>query len=142
MKIDKTFEEENMPGFIEPQQWKTFLDDFTKRNQFRSTRLEIIGDIGAQEEEQYLPLVGVSLETKGTAAGSVEVILGDQTAPHQRRVEHLIEGVQRIAPLVGMSGFEDGLGFEAEGGRTLLTFEKLREIPDETSGKQPSSHLR
>jgi hypothetical protein len=119
-----------MPGFIEPDQWKTFLDEFSKRNQLRATRLEVIGEIGAQEEEEYLPLIGVSLETKGTAAGSVEVILGGESPADDRHVEHMISKVQKIAPLIGVSGFEDGLGFEdQEGGKTLLLFEKLPELP-------------
>ena len=120
-----------MPGFIEQDQWKTFLDEFSKRNQLRATRLEIVGEIGAQEEEEYLPLIGVSLERKGTAAGSVEVILGGESPADDRHVEHMISKVQKIAPLIGVSGFEDGLGFEdQEGGKTLLLFEKLPELPE------------
>ncbi len=120
-----------MPGFIEQDQWKTFLDEFSKRNQLRATRLEVIGEIGAQEEEEYLPLIGVSLERKGTAAGSVEVILGGESPADDRHVEHMISNVQKIAPLIGVSGFEDGLGFEdEEGGKTLLLFEKLPELPE------------
>jgi len=123
-----------MSGFIERDQWKSFLDEFSKRNQLRATRLEVVGELGAQEEEEYLPLVGVSFETKGTAAGNVEVILGGESAADERHVEHTISKVQRIAPLIGVSGFEDGLGFEdAEGGKTLLLFEKLIELPEVTS---------
>jgi len=123
-----------MPGFIDQKQWKSFLDDFTKRNQFRATRLEVVGDIGAQEEEEHLPLVGVSFEPKGSAAGSVEVVLGGETAKEERHVEHLIEKVQRIAPIIGPDGLEDGLGFEdRDGNRTLLIFEKLAELPEKTS---------
>src|SRR5258705_13123790 len=120
-----------MPGFIEQDQWKTFLDEFSKRNQLRATRLEVIGEIGAQEEEEYLPLIGVSLETKGTTAGSVEVILGGERPADDRHLEHMISKGQKIAPLIGVSGFEDGLGFEdQEGGKTLLLFEKLPELPE------------
>lgn len=123
-----------MAGFIEQNRWKDFLNEFTKRNQFRPTRLEVLGEIGAQEEEKYLPLVGVSFEPKGAAAGSVVVTMGGETATEQRRVEHLIEQVQRIAPLIGETGFEDGLGFEdREGGKTLLLLEKLLELPENTS---------
>src|SRR6267142_6831063 len=123
-----------MSGFIERDQWKSFLDEFSKRNQLRATRLEVVGEFGAQEEEEYLPLVGVSFETKGTAAGNVEVILGGESAADERHVEHTISKVQRIAPLIGVRGFEDGLGFEdAEGGKTLLLFEKLIELPEVTS---------
>jgi hypothetical protein len=123
-----------MSGFIEPDQWKTFLDEFSKRNQLRATRLEVVGELGDQEEEEYLPLIGVSFEAKGSAAGSVEVILGGESTADERHLEHTISKVQRIAPLIGITGFEDGLGFEdQEGGKTLLLFEKLLELPEETS---------
>ena len=111
------------------------VDDFTKRNQFRATRLEVVGaEIGAQEEEEHLPFVGVSFEPKGTAAGTIEVVLGGDTAKDERHVEHLIEKVERIAPLLGPEGLEDGLGFEDQDGtKTLLIFEKLPELPENTS---------
>ena len=118
-----------MAGFIEREQWKTFLDEFSKRNQMRATRLEVIGEIGAQEEEVYLPLVGVSFEPKGTAAGSVEIILGGETAKEPRHLTHLIPNVQRIAPLPGTTSLEEGLGIENdEGMKTLLRFKALAEI--------------
>jgi uncharacterized protein DUF5335 len=129
-----------MPGFIEQDQWKSFLDEFSKRNQLRATRLEVVGELGDQEEEEYLPLVGVSFETKGTAAGNVEVILGGETAADERHLEHTISKVQRIAPLIGVTGFEDGLGFEdQEGGKTLLLFERLVELPEATPEARDSA---
>jgi len=123
-----------MSGFIERDHWKGFLDEFSKRNQLRATRLEVFGELGAQEEEEYLPLVGVSFETKGSAAGSVEVILGGESTADERHLEHTISKVERIAPLIGVTGLEDGLGFEdQEGGKTLLLFEKLLELREATS---------
>jgi hypothetical protein len=122
-----------MSGFIEQDQWKTFLDEFSKRNQSRATKLEIVGELGDQPEEEYLPLVGVSFESKGSAAGSVDIILGGETAADERHLEHTVSKVQRIAPLIGVNGFEDGLGFEdQEGGKTLLLFERLPELPETT----------
>jgi len=122
-----------MPGFIEKDQWKSFLDEFSKRNQMRATRLEVVGELGDQEEAEHLPLVGVSFETKGTAAGSIEIILGGESPEDERRVDHIISNVQRIAPLIGVTGVEDGLGFEdQEGGKTLLLFERLAELPEAT----------
>jgi len=121
-----------MAGFIEQNRWQSFLDDFTKRNQFRATRLEVLGgEVGDEEEEDSLPLVGVSFESKGSEAGSVVGILGTSD---QRHVERHIENVQRITPLVGeTSGLEEGLGFEdGEGERTLLILEDLPELPERT----------
>ena len=122
-----------MSGFIEQDQWKSFLDEFSKRNQLRATRLEVVSEMGDQQEEEYLPLVGVSFESKGSAAGSVEIILGGETAAHERHVEHIVNNVQRIAPLISLTGLEDGLGLEdKEGGKTLLLFERLPELPEAT----------
>jgi hypothetical protein len=122
------------PRFIARDQWKVFLDEFSKRNQLRPTRLEVIGELGAQEEEQFLPLLGVSFESKGDAAGSVEVTLGGETAEDPRHLNHTISNVERIAPLLGTTAVEEGLGFEdKDGGKTLLRFEILPELPPATS---------
>ena len=44
-----------MPGFIEPDQWEGFLDEFSERNQLRPTRLEIVGEIGDRNTFKYPP---------------------------------------------------------------------------------------
>ncbi len=125
-----------MPGFVEREQWKTFLDEFSRRNQLRATRLEVIGlEIGAQEEEQLLPFSGISLETKGNAADSVEIILGGETAAEERHLTHTVRNVEKIAPLIGTtSGLEEGLGIEdKEGNKTILRFETLPELEETIS---------
>jgi len=132
-----------MPGFIEKDEWKSFLEEFTKRNELRVTRLEVVGEIGAQEEEEHLPLVGVSFDPKGSAAGSVEIVLGGETVKDQRHVEHIIKNVQRIAPLIGPNGLEQGLGFEdRERTKTLLIFEELPEIPEKASETRSDARTR
>lgn len=129
-----------MAGFIEQGQWRVFLDDFSKRNHSRATRLEVLSnETGAQPEEDYLPLMGVSFEPKGSEAGSVMIILGSDTSLNQRHVEHLVEQVERIAPITGIAGVEDGLGFEdRDGNKTLLMFDQLPEIPESTSPGRPA----
>jgi hypothetical protein len=123
-----------MSGFIERSQWKSFLDEFSKRNRLRATSLESIGEFGAQEEEKFLPLVGINFETKGDAAGSIEIILGGETAAEERHLTHTITDVERIAPLIGTTGFEDGIGFEDKsGGKTLVRFQALPEIAESSS---------
>jgi hypothetical protein len=109
-----------MQGEIERNQWKTFLDEFSRRNRLRPTSLEVIGEeIGAQQEETHLPFTSISFETKGTASGSVEIILGGESAADLRRLTHTVTGVKRIMPLIGAGVIEDGLGFESENAAAL-----------------------
>lgn len=118
-----------MSGFIDRSQWKNFLGEFSKRNQHRPANVEIVGDLGAQIETEHLPFAGVGFETKGAAAGSVEIAMGGETSADERYLTHLIDNVERIAPLVGVSGLEDGLGIEdRDGVKTILRFETLLEI--------------
>jgi hypothetical protein len=125
-----------MAGFIDRSHWETFLDEFSKRNQLRPTRLEIVGDIGAQEQEAFLPFVGVTLDTKGSA-GSIDIALGGETAADERQLTHHISNVERIAPIIGITGIEDGLGIESRDGvKTLLSFEALREIEAHAAGQE------
>jgi hypothetical protein len=123
-----------MQGEIARNQWETFLDEFSRRNRMRPTHLEVIGEeIGAQEEETLLPFTGISFESKGTASGSLEIILGGESVADARHLTHTVTGVKRILPLLGTGALEDGLGIESEDGvKTLLRFETLPEIPETT----------
>jgi hypothetical protein len=126
-----------MTGFIDRRQWETFLAEFSKRNQMRPTRLEVVGsDIGAQEQEAFLPFVGISVDTKADS-GSIDIALGGETASEERQLTHHISNVERIAPLIGITGVEDGLGIEdRDGVKTLLSFAALREIEAHAAGQQ------
>jgi len=128
-------EGKSVDGEIERNQWKAFLDEFSRRNQSRPTCIEVIGEnIGAQKEEELLPLSAVSFEPKGAAAGSVEIILGGKTAADPRHLTHTVFNVRRIVTITGVESLEDGLGIEdAEGTKTLLLFKVLPEIPENTS---------
>ena len=120
-----------MEDEIERSQWQGFLDQFSKRNQRRPTRLEVVSlDLGAQEAERLAPFVGASFEPKGSEAGSVEIYLGGESMADARQLNHLIERVEHIYPLAGISGIEDGLGIvDADGNRTLLLFETPAALP-------------
>ena len=121
-------------GEIDSSNWKDFLDEFSTRNERRPARVEVVGmDIGAQEEAVHLPLVGVSFEPKGAAKGSVEILLGGETAKDGRHLEHLVLNVAHIVPIAGIKQVEDGLAIEDnEGRRTLVLFETLPELPEGT----------
>lgn len=119
-------------GEVERANWSEYLTDFSRRNEGRPTRLEVIdAELGSEELEKHLPLIGISFEPKGSAAGSVVILLGDETAEGPRQMEHIVLDTTRIVP-IGTHGVEDGVGIESRNGnRTLLTFEALPELPRE-----------
>lgn len=68
---------------IEPDQWKPFLDDFSRRHQGAKIAIEIADpQSGTQEEARWLPFVGISFEEKGSEADSIEILAGIQTEDH------------------------------------------------------------
>jgi hypothetical protein len=111
-------------------EWKALLDDFSRRNALRPARVEVIGmEVGAQEVGDVLPFVGASCEPKGSAAGSVDIILGGESPADPRHVNQRVEDVVRIVPYIDAAGLEQGLEVEsADGLKTLVIFENLPEL--------------
>ena len=120
-------------GEVERGKWNEYLIDFSSRNEGRPTRLEVIDpELGSQELEIHFPLIGISFEPEGSEAGSVEIILGGDSADDSRHMEHIVEDAKRIVPIPGTRDVEDGIAIESgDGSRTLLTFEELRELARE-----------
>jgi hypothetical protein len=119
-----------MNEVIERENWAEFVKEFDKRNELRATRVEIVGgELGAQEEEGLLPLVGISLEEKGNDAPRIEISLGGETAKEGRHLTHTIPRVRNIMTMMGDDLREEALLIEdGEGTRTILHFETLLEL--------------
>ena len=118
-----------MPGEIERGEWVSFFGDFSKRNQSRATRLETFGDLGAQEEEQNLPLNGVSVEETGADAPRIEIMLGGVSPSDERHLTHTIERAARVITKTSADGQDEALEIEdADGIKTLLRFESLPKL--------------
>jgi uncharacterized protein DUF5335 len=119
-----------MQEVIGREQWGDFVKEFNRRNEMRATRLEILGDeIGAQEEEELLPLTGLSLEEKGADAPRIEITLGGETAKEERHLTRMIPRVRQIMRHIGEDLREQSLLIEdGEGNQTILIFEKLAEL--------------
>jgi len=116
-------------GEIKRGQWAAFFGEFSKRNQSRATRLEIFGDLGAQEEEQNLPLNGISVEETGTGAPRIEIMLGGERPSDERHLTHTIARAARVTAKTGADGRDDALEIEdADGVKTLLRFESLPKL--------------
>lgn len=113
-----------MSAEIKREQWMTFFNTFSKLNQARPTRLEIFGELGAQEEERYLPLNGISFEDAGEGAPKLEILLGGTSPSDARHLAHTVKRVQHVAAKVAADGRDEALEIQdAEGTKTLLRFE-------------------
>jgi hypothetical protein len=121
-----------MQGEIQPEQWQAYLDDFSKRNFGRTADLQVLSqELGTQQEAEMLPFGGITLETKGSLALSVEIMLGGTGAADNRNLTHTVTQVRRIVPKTGVDGREDALEIEAEdGAKIILIFKTPPELTE------------
>lgn len=102
--------------------WINYFNEFTRRNQSRSTRLEVFGENGAQQEESGLPFAGISLG-RGNGAPEIEIMLGEQHVGEARRLTHVIANVQQITPKCAQDGRDEALQIVSAGETSLLSFD-------------------
>ena len=104
--------------------WTNYFNEFTRRNRLRPTRLEVFGDLGAQQEQCGLPFAGIALDIHRGAMPSVEIMLGGHDATERGHLTHLIANVQEITPQRGVDGRDEALEIiSAQGETSLLRFE-------------------
>jgi hypothetical protein len=115
-----------MQDEIKREIWAKYFKEFSKRNEARSTILEVFGEIGAQPEERHLPLAGVSVEDSGKDAPRIEIMLGGDDPRH---LTHTITRVKRVMRKLGADGRDEAIEIEDAGGaKTVLQFEALTEL--------------
>lgn len=121
-----------MQGEIQQERWQVYLDGFSKRNSGRMADLQILSDeLGTQEQAEMLPFEGITLETKGSLASSIEIMLGGTGSADKRNLTHTVTQVRRIVPKTGVDGREDALEIEAkDGAKTILIFKTLPQLPE------------
>ena len=121
-----------MQGEIQQEQWQAYLDDFSKRNSGRMADLQILSDeLGTQEEAEMLPFEGITLDTKGFLASSVEIMLGGTGSADKRNLTHTVTRIRRIVPKTGRDGREEALEIEArDGAKTILIFKTPLKLPE------------
>ena len=121
-----------MQGEIQKEQWRAYLDGFSKRNSGRMADLQILSDeLGTQEEAEMLPFEGITLDTKGFLASSVEIMLGGTGSADKRNLTHTVTRIRRIVPKTGRDGREEALEIEArDGAKTILIFKTPLKLPE------------
>jgi small ligand-binding sensory domain FIST len=102
------------------QTWAVRLQEFSRRNAGRTTRLEIDHDeLGAQWQEVALTLRGVGVDPRN---GRIEIMLddGERMGAH---LTHSIRQATDVAVLCGADGRDTTLRIAHPGGQSLLTLD-------------------
>ena len=101
------------------EQWNAYVNEFSRRNQGRATRLEVFGELGAQEE-QHMQFNGISLDATGHDAPQLAIMLGNGA----RHLTHTVPRVACLTPKQAADGSDEALEIEsADSEKTLLRFE-------------------
>src|ERR1051325_11030738 len=108
---------------IERSAWAPYIAEFNTRNQSRPTWLQVLGEGGAQSQEDGLLLFGISLEEKGSDAPRVQIMLAGQNTLEARHMTHVIANLEHVSPTVGTDGRDDAIEFvDKRGEASLLIF--------------------
>ena len=112
---------------IERGSWAAFAEDFSKQHAGVTASLESIGgDDGDQYAAENLPFVGMTLESKGSATGSLILMLGIEGADH---IERIIAAPQSLQVHITPEG-ETVLQIKAGDEPTLLLhLQTPKELP-------------
>ena len=116
-----------MQGEIQQEQWQAYLDGFSKRNYGRIADLQVFSDdLGTQQEAETLSFEGITFDTKGSLALSVEIMLGGAGSADNRNLTHTVTKVRRIVPKTGLDGRDDALEIETgDDAKIILIFKAL-----------------
>ena len=106
---------------IPRDEWKTFLDTFTRQHEGWLATLEILGtEIGAQQEARNLPLEGISVASRDGSPETIAISLGKSVEDH---VTHTITEPTRIWLEQTSQGANAALEIESvDQVKTLLRF--------------------
>ena len=115
---------------IEPLSWQSDLAAFSKRNNMRPTRLEVLGPAGEVESDFWLEdgllLAGIDLDPDGERGTYVEIMLQAPSTSSKNHITHTVAGVKRLE-LEMTDGRDKALEIEdGEGRFTIMHFESER----------------
>ena len=106
---------------IPRDEWTTFFDRFSRQHEGWLATLEVFAtDIGAQQEARDLPLAGITATSRGSAAETIAISLGQTPEDH---VTHTITEPTRVWLEQTSQGANAALEIEsADEVKTLLRF--------------------
>ena len=106
---------------IPRDEWKTFLDSFSRQHEGWLATLEVFGpEVGAQEEAHELPLEGVSVASEADKSESIAISMGKMPEDH---ISHTITKPEHVWLEKTDDGADAALEIESEDEtKTLLRF--------------------
>ena len=112
-----------MQNEIEFAQWNNFFESINRRNRWRPTRLEVFEQLGTQETEEGLPLVGLRLDTENEVGPRVYIMLGEHDISDPRHLTYTISNATRVLLKQDVDGRDEAVEIDNAGGqRNLLHF--------------------
>jgi hypothetical protein len=103
---------------LEHSRWSEVLDDFTRRNVGRRTKLEVVDPaIGAQSQEGDYPLLGVTFDPIDQR---VEIMLGE-LGPGEPHLSRSVGEVDSLDVLTNRDDQDIALRLRHGSGQTILT---------------------
>ena len=112
---------------IARETWADFFDDLSRRRQGSPVTVETVApESGTEREVDALPFAGISLDTKGSGAGAIVIILGTETDDH---VTHTITNPTRVYHKTG-------------GGVMSIEVEQAEALEITSSDEPPITYLR
>ena len=106
-----------------------YLNALSNREHDHPVRVRIEGtEVGDQVLAEMVPLVGISLEKKGSEANAIELTLAHED---QRNMTHMIQSPERVYAEEGEAGQVICLDIEDQARvKTLIFFDRYLELPE------------
>lgn len=118
---------------IPREAWGDYLNALSNREHDHPVIVRVEGqEIGDQVLAEHVPLVGISVEKKGSEANAIELTLAHQD---QRSLNHMIQAPEHVYVEESANGEVMCLNIEDRARvKTLVFFERYMELPPGREG--------
>jgi hypothetical protein len=116
---------------IDPADWQAFFQMLNSRARDRPVRLEVEGrELGDQEMGQLLPFHEMDIDPRGSERGKVQITVGSDHGELTHRIDRPLKiyAIHNDTTELEVVEIED-----ADQGKTLIYFQQLPEITDQTT---------
>jgi hypothetical protein len=121
---------------VPKDQWATFFGDMGKPDQldeYGPITIEALGeDVGDQVVARQKPFVGITFETKGSGAGRIDIMAGD----NDTNISHTVERPKAVRLEVTDAGRVQAMQIEGEDEPTTLVYFRAGKDPSVTTGTE------